>query len=58
MTKRYDSQKRAEVAYDAQRPKKPVGIRLDDEQMAKLDKKRGRQSRAAYLMDALMDRLG
>jgi uncharacterized protein (DUF4415 family) len=57
MTKRYESQKKAEKAYDAKRPKKPVSIRLDDDEMAALDKARGSETRAAYLLKALMLRM-
>ncbi len=47
----------AEKRYAPKRAKKPVNIRLDDEDMARLDKARGRQSRSAYLLAALMEKL-
>lgn len=47
----------AEKRYAAKRPKAPVSIRLDAGEMAKLDKARGKQSRAAFLLAALMDKL-
>lgn len=54
---RNPKQIKAERNYEAKRPKKPVSIRLDDEEMAALDKARGRETRAAYLLKALMMRL-
>lgn len=54
---RNPKQVEAEQRYAAKRPKKPVNIRLDAEDMARLDKARGKQSRGAYLLQALMDKL-
>ena len=47
----------AELRYAAKREKKPVMCRLDNEQMARLDKARGKQARGAYLLQALLDKL-
>ena len=55
---RTPAQIEAEARYAGKRTKKPVSIRLDEQEMAALDKARGRKSRAAFLMEALMGRLG
>jgi hypothetical protein len=47
----------AELRYASKREKKPVMCRLDAEQMARLDKARGRQARGAFLLQALLDKL-
>ena len=54
MTQRRDSQKRAEQAYDAKRPKKPVSFRLDDDEMATLDEARGEKSRSEFALQATL----
>ena len=54
---RNPKQVEAEQRYAAKREKKPVMCRLDAEQMARLDKARGKQARGAYLLQALLDKL-
>ena len=53
MSKRRDSQIKAEKAYEAKRAKTPVGTRLDDEQLARFDAVRGDLSRSAAVAQAL-----
>ena len=57
MTKRYDSQKRAEAEYEKKRPKAPVSFRLDDDEMDALDKARGSKSRADFAKQAVLKAL-
>lgn len=52
-----EAQRAAVKRYDAKRPKKPVSIRLSDDEMAELDAARGKESRAAYLLRALRDKI-
>lgn len=54
MNARRDSQKKAEQAYDAKRPKKPVSFRLDEEEMDALDRARGAKSRSEFALDATL----
>ena len=58
MSKVSKAQRAAVKRYDAKRPKKPVSIRLSDDEMAKLDAARGEDSRAAFLLAALKEKLG
>jgi len=50
MSDRNPAQIRAEKTYASRRAKKPVSFRLDDDEMAILDKIRGGKSRADYLL--------
>lgn len=54
MAKTSDAQLRAIRKYDATRPKKPVGFRLDEDEMAELDAARGAKSRAQFALEATM----
>ncbi len=54
MTERRKSQIKAEKEYDAKRPKKPIGCRLDAETMAALDAKRGARSRSALVEELIL----
>lgn len=53
MAQRRKSQIRAEQNYDAKRPKRPIGCRLDDETMAAVDAKRGAKSRSAVVEELI-----
>lgn len=57
MTKRSEALVRAQKKYDAKRQKKSVLIRLDDDDMGRLDKARGEKSRAAYVEEATLEKL-
>jgi uncharacterized protein (DUF1778 family) len=54
MAERRKSQIAAERNYDAKRPKKPVSFRVDDDEMAELDRARGAKSRAEFAMEATL----
>jgi hypothetical protein len=44
----------AEKRYALKRPKKPVSFRLDDDEMAALDRARGAKSRADYVLGLVL----
>jgi hypothetical protein len=44
----------AEKRYAPNRAKKPVGFRLDDDQMAALDRARGAKSRGDYVLGLVL----
>ena len=44
----------AEKRYASKRPKKAISFRLDDEEMAALDRARGAKSRADYVLGLVL----
>jgi hypothetical protein len=54
MARTSEAQLRAIRKYDATRPKKPVSFRLDDDEMAALDRARGAKSRADYVLGLVL----
>lgn len=57
MNERTEAQIAAEKRYESRRSKKAVKIRLDPEDLARLDTARGEDSRAAYVEKATLDKL-
>ena len=55
MRKTSEAQLRAVRKYDATRPKRPVSFRLDEDEMAQLDKVRGERSRADYALGLVLN---
>jgi hypothetical protein len=55
MRKTSEAQLRAVRKYDATRPKRPVSFRLDEDEMAQLDRARGERSRADYALSLVLD---
>ena len=58
MAERRKSQIKAEKEYDAKRPKKPIGCRLDEATMARVDKKLKGGSRSSLVERLIMEWLG
>ncbi|MEM9668681.1 MAG: hypothetical protein AAF950_07115 [Pseudomonadota bacterium] len=57
MSDRSKAQREAERRYEAKRQKAAIKIRLDDNDMNRLDNARGEKSRAAYVEEATMEKL-
>jgi hypothetical protein len=52
---RYEKQVEAEKRYDAKRAKKPIGCRLDEKTLARVDKKLRGGSRSALVEQLILE---